>query len=410
MNTHLEPIVLDPHGADIHGENARLRARGPATLVELPGGVRAWAITDQAVLKMMLAGDDVSKDPRLHWPAFQAGEIAEDWPLRPWVAAENMFTAYGDRHRRLRRIVAPAFAHRRVQALRPRIGAIAAELLEALAVGAAGGVVDLRALFAYPLPIRVISELMGVPATLALRMRTCVDRFFDTSLFPEESQAAYATMYGLLGELIDYRIENPGNDLTSLLVGDSDGPDGVLGRQEVLDTLLLVISAGHETTVNLIDHAICELLMRPELRAGVEGGRIEWSAVIEETLRYQSSVAHLPLRYAVRDISVCGVDIKRGDAVLASYAAASRDPSIHGATTDEFDPARPTVRQHVAFGWGAHRCLGESLARLEAGIALPAVFARFPDMKLDVADPAELGAVTGFISNGHRHLPVRLMG
>ncbi|RDI49254.1 cytochrome P450 family protein [Nocardia mexicana] len=401
------PLVLDPTGADIQGEAARIRERGPVVSVELPGGIHAWSVTDAALLRTLLTDSRVSKDARQHWPKFINGEVPEDWPLFLWVAVNNMFTAYGGEHRRLRKLVSPAFTHRRTQALRPRIEEIATDLLDRLAQPSAGEIVDLREGFAYPLPIRVISELMGVPEALNAGLRTCVDGIFDTTLTPEQSQANYMEMYRILGELVAFRREQPGDDMTSLLISHRDEEDGSqLTEQELIDTLLLVISAGHETTVNLLDQAIYLLLTRPDQRAKVDSGEVGWADLVEEALRFEAPVAHLPLRYAVDDIELDGVRIAKGDPILASYAVTNRDPQLYGETAEDFDVTRK-VKDHLAFGYGAHHCLGAPLARLEAMVALPALFQRFPGLRL-AADPSELGTVASFISNGHKRLPVYL--
>ncbi|MBF6133016.1 cytochrome P450 [Nocardia otitidiscaviarum] len=401
-----DPIVLDPTGADIQGEIDRLRERGPASLVELPGGVTAWSVTDTALLESLLTDSRVSKDPRQHWPAFINGEIPQDWPLFLWVAVNNMFTAYGADHRRLRRLVAPAFTARRTAALQPRIEAITAELLDAIAATPAGEPVDLREAFCYPLPIRVISELMGVPDELVPGLRKCADGVFDTTLGPEESQANYLELYRILGELIAYKRETPGDDMTSVLITARDEDGSTLGEQELVDTLLLVITAGHETTINLLDQAIFATLTHPEARADLMAGRAAWSDLVEESLRLEGAVVHVPLRYAVDDIELDGVRIAKGEPILACYAGPGRDPKVHGDTADQLDLARAD-KSHMAFGYGAHHCLGAPLARLEANSALPALFRRFPDMRLAVT-PDQLTPLASFISNGHAALPVYL--
>jgi cytochrome P450 len=399
------PLVIDPTGSDVQGEAAKLRAKGPVTPVELPGGVVVWAVTGQEQLKRLLADPRVSKDPNLHWATWISGEVGEEWPLSLWVSVKNMFTAYGEEHRRLRAIISRAFTPRRTEVLRPDVERITAGLLDGLAASP-GGRADLREAFAYPLPIEVICRLFGVPDASRPALRRCVDGIFNTALTQEEAVANQMEMYGILQDFVAFRRREPADDLAGVLISSRDEDGSQLSETELVDTLILMISAGHETTVNLLDHVITALLTHPEQRALVRSGEVPWAEVIEEALRWQAPVANLPLRYAVEDIDVDGVTIGKGEAILAAYAAAGRDLSLHGDDADLFDVERAN-KEHISFGHGVHFCVGSHLARMEAEISLPALFERFPDMELAV-DPSELRPVESFISNGHRSLPVDL--
>ncbi|SNX64728.1 cytochrome P450 [Streptomyces sp. TLI_55] len=408
-----DPVVIDPTGRDIHGEGARIRERGPVAPVELPHGVPAWAVGDPALLRRLLADPRVSKDARQHWPRWAEGRVSPDWPLFTWVAVQNMFTAYGADHKRLRNLVAKAFTARRTAALRPRVEAITDALLDRVAKAGTGGqVVDLREEFCYPLPIQVIGELLGLPEEQGPELRAVVDGVFHTSADAAEVADTYARFYAAMRQLVETKRALPGDDLTSALIATHDDDGAHLSEQELLDTLVLMVSAGHETTVNLLDNAVHALLTHPGQLALVRPGQASWDDVIEETLRVEAPVANLPLRYAVTDLDLAelggpeGAVIRAGEAILAAYAAAGRDPGHHGEDADVFDVTRAD-KDHLAFGYGAHHCLGAPLGRLEARVALPALFARFPGLALAVA-PGELEPVDSFISHGHRSLPVRL--
>ncbi|MBO2449717.1 cytochrome P450 [Actinomadura barringtoniae] len=408
------PFVIDPTGRDVQGDAARIRARGPAARVTLPGGVEAWAVSSPELLRLLLTDDRVSKDAYLHWPSLINGEVGPGWPLFAWVAVRNMLTAYGDDHRRLRRLVSSAFTVRRTAAMRPRVEAIVADLLDELelelelgAAASPGEPVDLRDRYAYPLPIRVICELFGVDDPGAREeIRRCVDVFFRTTAGPEEAAAAFPRMQEILRGLVQDKRARPADDLSSALIAARD-EGSPLSEEELVDTLVLFLSAGHETTVNLLDNAIHAMLTRPDQRALVQAGRATWDDVIEETLRAEPPIANLPLRFAVEDIELeDGVTLGKGEAILACYAAAGRDTGTHGDDAGLFDVTRAD-KEHMAFGYGVHYCLGAPLARLEAAIALPALFTRFPDLALAVK-PDELQPLDSFISNGHRALPVSL--
>lgn len=373
----------------------------------LPGGYPAWAITSHPLIKDLLTDDRVSKDPTRHWPVFQRGEITPDSWLYTWVGVVNMFTAYGTNHRRLRKLVAPAFTARRTEALAPRIEQISTQHLDILAAAPGDQPVDLRAGYAHPLPMQVICELFGLPVELRPRTAQLIERIFDTTVTPEESAKTWQDIHTQLGELIQLKRTHPGDDMTSVLISTRDDDGDRLSEEELLYTLLLVIAAGFETTVNLIGNAVHALLTHRKQLHRLRTGVASWNDVIEETLRWAPSVASLPLRYAVDDIPLPdGQTITKGEAILVAYAAAGRDLEYHGQDAADFDITRPT-RDHLAFGHGAHLCVGAPLARLEARIALPALFERFPDLTLAGA-PQDLQPVESFIANGFQSLPVHL--
>jgi cytochrome P450 len=399
------PYVIDSTGRDIHGEEAALRERGPATRVLLPGDVATWMITDHNLIKRLLTDALVSKDPRQHWQAWRDGEITPEWPLYLWVGMDNMFTAYGPAHTRLRKLVAKALNPRRTALLRPNVEAVTQDVLAGLAAKPAGAVVNLRREFAFPLPMRVITELFDVPEETRLLLR----RFGDMAFSGEgDAEAIQHELRAALAALVATRRTTPGDDMVSELVAACDENGAPLTDAELLDTLILVISAGFETTVNLLHNAVHALLTHPEQRRMLAAGDVTWDDVIDETLRWQPPVPSVPMRYAVEDIALPdGTVIPAGDAILVSFGAAGRGPAQHGPTAEEFDATRPSRHDHLAFGHGVHFCVGSSLARLEATIALPAVFQRFPDLALAVPD-TELKPGGSFLANSHRALPVLL--
>lgn len=321
-----------------------------------------------------------------------------------------MITAYGDEHSRLRKLTSRAFTARQTAALRPTIERIVSDLLDKLADTPQGQPVDLRKAFASPLPVQVICELFGVPESARDRLCRLIDITFLTEVTPEEAEATGRELYVALHEFIAFKRANPGDDMTSGLITTRDESDGSgLTEVELVDTLLLMISAGFETVVNLIDQAAYALLTHPEELARVRRGEVAWEDVVEETLRWEPPAAHVPLRYAVEDIEIGGVVIPKGEPILVALAGPGRDPEVHGEDADRFDPSRPLRREHLAFGHGVHFCLGAPLARLEATVALSALFERFPELAL--ATPGEQPAqLPSFISNGHRELPLLLNG
>ncbi|MGW3655607.1 cytochrome P450 family protein [Streptomyces sp. NPDC005151] len=407
MTPHIPVIALDPHGTDHHGEAAKLRELGPVVRVQLPGDVMAWSVTDHALLNEMIADPRFSKDWR-NWNAIIRGEISDGWPLIGMVKVTNMVTSDGQEHRRLRKLVTQTFTPRRVQELRPRIQQIVDDLLDDLpSHAAADGSVDLRRHFAHPVPMQVICDLFGVPADERPRLQELMDNIFRSDLLPEEVSASQIEQYELLARVVESRRREPGSDLTSAMIAARAADPDALSEEELVGTLLLMLSAGQETTLSLITNAVRALLTHPDQREiAVRGDADTWANVVEETLRWDAPIGNFPFRYPLEDVEIAGVRIPKGEAIMAPFSAVGRDTAQHGEDADRFDITRKQ-RKHLAFSNGPHFCLGAPLARLEAALALPAVFERYPDLAMAV-DPDALIAVPSLFSNSSSTLPVQL--
>ncbi|MFG2602371.1 cytochrome P450 [Streptomyces sp. NPDC048514] len=405
------PHRLDPAGGCPHAVNARLLAQGSVAAVELPGGIAGMAVLGHEALREFLQHPEVAKNAR-HFTALREGAIAEGWPLLTFATVQGMTTADGDDHRRLRALAGRAFTPRRVEELRPRVEQLTTRLLDELerAAGEGDGVADLRRHFALPLPMGVIGELLGVETRFRDRLHHLSNQVVATGIEPAEVIAANRELAAVLGEIAAAKAADPADDLTSALIAARDEGGDRLSHQELIGTLVLMIIAGHETTLNLITNAVRALCAHPGQLALVRTGRASWADVVEETLRWDAPVSYFPFRYPVRDLTVGGTRIPAGTPVLAGYSAAGRDPAAHGSDADRFDvtrPARPGAVRHLSLGHGAHYCLGAPLARLEATVALERLFTRFPALEL-AGSEADLAPHAGFVGNSVRSLPVRL--
>ncbi|MCX5358206.1 cytochrome P450 [Streptomyces sp. NBC_00124] len=394
--------VLDPTGRTMHAEATSLR-EAPAVLVELPGPVRAWAVTRHSVIQALTNDPRVSRDIRQHWPDLD--HMPDGWPLAALALQQSFFNFYGDEHRRSRRRVAPTFSPRQVERMRPQVQTTADRLIDALAALPPGAVADIRQTLALPLTITVICDLFGVPNHLRTKIGTGIDAVLNSSLGPKEALAANNNLYEHLGELLRYKQEHPAADLTSDLLLPSDPGQEPMSQDVLLGTLFLMIGAGYETTVNLITSAVQAVLNHPETLTRIQEGTIGWQDVIEETLRLEGPIMHIPMRCALEDIDLGeGVVIRKGDAITVAFAAAGRDPELHPQCPERFNPTRSS-KEHLAFGHGPHFCLGAHLARLEADVALSTLFSRLPDLAL--AHPGQQPArVESFIINGPLGLEV----
>lgn len=398
-------VPLDSTGGRcMYAQADRLRAMAPAVAVLLPEGMAAWSVSRGDVVKRLLTHPDVSRDLKGTVPGYEPGSVA--W-LAPWVDIDHMATADGKEHSRLRRLITPAFSPRRVTALQPHIEALVACLLDDLEAFPADEPVDLHTAFSYRVPTETICHLFGVPDDQRPELLRLFRAVGETDVASEEESVAITDgLVAAMHSLIDARRRAPGEDLTSFLIAARDEGTAPLTEHELISTLLLMIGGGSGTTINLLDHTIRELLARPDQLRIVQGSPERWADAIEESLRVHCPVMHLPMRWATADIDLGeGVVIRAGDAVLICYGAHGRDPGVH-ENPDVFDTGREN-KEHIAFGLGAHFCPGSRLALLEAEVALPALFARFPRLELAV-EPDAIEPEHTFIGNGVTSLPVLL--
>ncbi|HWL33070.1 MAG TPA: cytochrome P450 [Gaiellaceae bacterium] len=367
--------------ADPHRVFARMRELDPVLVQPgLDGETPIWFLTRYEDVAAVLMDDErFVRDPKL---ALTPDELAAQ-PTPPAIAAteNHMLNRDGEDHRRLRRLVTKAFTPKMVEQLRPRVQAIADELLDAVD---ARGEMDLSADYAFPLPITVIGEMLGVPASDHARLKEWSDAIISPVLEGDEMEEFFALMGDFVAYLTDFfaaRRAEPRDDLVSGLLAARDAEDA-LSEEEIFGTVVLLIVAGHETTVGLIGNAVVNLLEQPEQLAILRDDPALMAGAVEELLRFEGPVERSLNRWAATDVEVGGLSIARGDLVIPILAAADHDPERF-PEPDRLDVCRADTR-HLAFGRGSHYCLGAPLARLEAQIALETLFRRLPGLRLTV--------------------------
>ncbi len=323
--------------------------------------------------------NDLLRDKRLVRDENLARPAAPQYQPSPVEAliSNHMLNKDGADHRRLRNLVSQAFTPRRIEKLEPRIRELADELI----VGVRSkGKMDLIAEYSGQLPTIVILEMLGVPLEDRERLRVWSKVFIDIG--SQENFMQMATEFTTyLRNLFDERRKNPQDDLISALLQAEEEGDK-LSENELFSTLVLLIIAGHETTMNLIGNAVLALLQDDEKLEFLKANPDAMKGAVEEFLRYDAPVERALFRMAAEDIIYKGHDIKRGDAVILIIGSANRDES-------QFDAADKLVlnrqsNQHLSFGKGIHYCLGAPLARLEADIGLNAVIQHLPNLRLAV--------------------------
>lgn len=393
------PVLDEDFTQDPQGLYAELRDEGPVRQVLTRSGLRVWLVTRYAQARSALA------DPRLRKDFRRNREIIEQRfgtrGQREFGAAltRHMLNLDPPDHTRLRKLVAKAFTARRVESLRPRVESITAELLDELGQQSE---VDLLTAFAYPLPIQVICELLGVDEAHRGDFRRWSTALLNAADPPAARQAA-AEMSGYLVDLLAAKRTAPGDDLLSALIDVGEQPDR-LDEDELLAMVFLLLVAGHETTVNLIGNAVRALLRHPDQFAALRADPGLAAQAVEEALRQEGPINLATMRHTAEPVELGGVEIPAGEIVLVSLHSADHDPERFPDPAG-FDLDRSTAG-HLAFGHGPHFCLGAPLARLEGEIALRELVARFPDLQA-AAPVDELRWRDSTLVRGLRTLPVR---
>lgn len=368
----------------------KLRATGPVHTVRTDEFDRVWLVVGYDEGRAVLADQRFGKE----WQGLVDRPDGND----PIFA--NMLELDAPHHTRLRKLVTREFTARRVEALRPRVQQITDELLDAMVPAGRADLVDA---FAFPLPMTVICELIGVPDLDRNAFRR-LSNSIVTPVTPEQEREAVGAMGVYLGELIGDKRCSPGDDLMSALVRARDEEGDGLSPDELVGMAFLLLVAGHETTVNLISNGVRALLDHPDQLTLLRADFDLIDGAVEEMLRYDGPVETATFRFPRETVRVGRRVIPAGEPVLVSLAGADRDAGRY-PEADRFD-IRRDAQGHLAFGHGIHFCLGAPLARMEGRIAIRSLLERCPGLALDT-DGGEPDWLPGMLIRGVRGLPVR---
>ncbi|MDI3284302.1 cytochrome P450 [Polyangium sp. 15x6] len=377
----MHPLFTLEGRKDPHPIYKRLRAEEPISKVIEPyRKVPFWLLTRYADCSDMLRDPRFGKD-FTQWPPEERSRLRVAGEFD--VLGKHMLAADPPDHTRLRSLVAKAFTPQIVEGLHSRISTIAENLVSAALARDSSGM-DLVSQFSYPLPVTVIAEMLGVPAADQDDFRRWTTTLFTPADTEEQLAHLRATgfeFFQYFMALIERRRAEPKDDLVSGLVAAEEGGDR-LSTQELVGMLFLLLVAGHETTVNLITNGMLALMDHPEERERLVAAPSLLESAVEEMLRYCGPVETTTYRFALEDVEIGGVTIRKNELVLASLLSANHDESRF-PDPDRFDVGRKP-NKHIAFGYGIHFCLGAPLARLEAVIAVDTLLRRLPRMKLSV--------------------------
>ncbi|WP_406504798.1 cytochrome P450 [Streptomyces sp. NBC_00212] len=386
-STSTGPNILDPALiADPYGGFGALREQAPLVLGRSADTTLTWYVTRYEDVRAVLTDPRFVNNP----DAMPESEAAQnrarmlamlDIPREfyPYVS-ESVLDIDGERHARVRGLVSRAFTVRRVNELRPRVEAITSGLLDGL-----GDDVDLISAFAYPLPIAVICELVGVPEADRELWSTAGSAL--TSIAPGSKGTAARQLVDYTHQLVEARRAEPADDLISELIGTRDEDGDGLSDLELVTMVLGLATAGHETTAHLIGNSVLALLRHPEQLSTLRRDPGLWPSAVNELTRWCGSILITQVRYATEDVRIAGQTVRAGEAVQPILASANHDPRAFDRP-ERLDVCRHHDGRgdgHIGFGLGAHYCLGAALAKQECEVALRGLFARFP--RLQLVDP-----------------------